>query len=88
MAKTQDTKPSVHLIDDGVQPPKTPRKGIYLLPNLITSAALFSGFYAMVASMNAHYIPACLAVMAALFLDTTDGRTHIHVFGLPSLLRN
>ena len=77
------SKPSVHLIDDGLSDdlsgadgnaPAKRRKGIYLLPNLITSAALFAGFYAMVASMNGHYIAACLAVMAALFLDTADGR--------------
>lgn len=76
MAKKQDSKPSVHLIDDGVQPRTNskPHKGIYLLPNLVTSAALFCGFYAMVASMNSHFIPACLAVMAALVLDTADGR--------------
>ncbi len=76
----RDPKPSVHLIDDGLTPAderdavRSPRKGIYLLPNLITSGALFAGFYAMVASMNGHYIPACLAVIAALLLDTADGR--------------
>ncbi len=76
----RDSKPSVHLIDDDAAAQsanavvRAPRKGIYLLPNLITSAALFAGFYGMVASMNGHYIPACLAVMAALVLDTADGR--------------
>lgn len=73
----RDDRPSVHLIDDGLTEQgaaRAPRKGIYLLPNLITSAALFAGFYGMVASMNGHYIPACLAVMAALVLDTADGR--------------
>lgn len=76
----RDGKPSVQLIDETVPDRRpdaivrAPRKGIYLLPNLITSAALFAGFYGMVASMNGHYIPACLAVMAALVLDTADGR--------------
>ena len=75
----RDTKPGVHLIDDGLQDeadtgPAKPYKGIYLLPNLITSAALFAGFYGMVASMNGHYLAACLAVMAALVLETADGR--------------
>jgi len=72
--KTTDraSKPSVHLVDDGLT--ANPRKGIYLLPNLITSAALFAGFYGMVASMNGHYVAACMAVMVALFLDTADGR--------------
>lgn len=84
MTKSTDreSKPSVHLIDDGLPDSpddqgasrSKPRKGIYLLPNLITSAALFAGFYGMVASMNGHYIAACMAVMAALFLDTADGR--------------
>jgi len=87
MTKSAETKSAerdgkqsgVHLIDDGLQaadeiPSSKPFKGIYLLPNLITSAALFAGFYAMVASMNGHYMAACLAVMAALFLDTADGR--------------
>ncbi len=78
-AERDDLQPGVHLIDDGLREsdedaPAKPYKGIYLLPNLITSAALFAGFYAMVASMNGHYLGACLAVMAALFLDTADGR--------------
>ncbi len=50
------------------------RRGIYLLPNLITSGALFAGFYAMVASMNGHYIAAGMAIIVAMFLDTADGR--------------
>jgi len=75
----RDSKAGVRLIDDGLQTgadeaPAKPYKGIYLLPNLITSAALFAGFYGMVASMNGHYLAACMAVMAALFLDTADGR--------------
>ena len=78
-AERDSKQPGVHLIDDGLRQseedgPAKPYKGIYLLPNLITSAALFAGFYAMVASMNGHYMAACLAVMAALFLDTADGR--------------
>lgn len=50
------------------------RRGIYLLPNLITSGALFAGFYAMVAGMNGDFIPAALAVFVAMALDTADGR--------------
>jgi len=72
--KKPESKTRVHLIDDGLPPSPRTRKGIYLLPNLITSAALFAGFYGMVASMNGNYLAACLAVMAALFLDTADGR--------------
>lgn len=50
------------------------RRGIYLLPNLITSGALFAGFYAMVAAMNGDYVPAALAIFVAMALDTADGR--------------
>lgn len=49
-------------------------RGIYLLPNLITTGALFAGFYAIVAGMNGHHIAAALAIFAAMALDTADGR--------------
>ena len=50
------------------------RRGVYLLPNLITTGALFFGFYAIVAAMNEHFVAAALAIFGALFLDTMDGR--------------
>ncbi|MFW6092472.1 MAG: CDP-diacylglycerol--serine O-phosphatidyltransferase [Pseudomonadota bacterium] len=50
------------------------RRGIYLVPNLITTGALFAGFYAIVAGMNGHFVPAALAILAAMALDTADGR--------------
>lgn len=50
------------------------RRGIYLLPNLITTGALFAGFYAIVASMNGQLIAAALAIFVAMALDTADGR--------------
>ena len=50
------------------------RRGIYLLPNLITTAALFAGFYAIIASMNGDFIAASLAIFVAMALDTADGR--------------
>ncbi len=50
------------------------RRGIYLLPNLITTGALFAGFYAIVAAMNGNFVPATLAIYAAVILDTADGR--------------
>ena len=53
---------------------KTPRKGIYLLPNLVTTAALFSGFYAILAGMNGQYEKAAIAVFVAMLLDGLDGR--------------
>ncbi len=50
------------------------RRGIYLLPNLITTGALFAGFYAIVAAMDGNFIPAAIAIYAAILLDTADGR--------------
>ena len=50
------------------------QKGIYLLPNLFTTGALFSGFYAIVASMNGHFEKAAIAVFIAMILDGLDGR--------------
>lgn len=49
-------------------------RGIYLLPNLFTTAALFSGFYAIVSALHGHYEPAAIAVFIAMVLDNLDGR--------------
>lgn len=53
---------------------KLRNKGIYLLPNLFTTGALFSGFYAVVASMNGHFDKAAIAIFIAMILDGLDGR--------------
>lgn len=50
------------------------RKGIYLLPNLLTTAGLFSGFYAVVSSMNGHFEAAAVAIFVAMVFDGLDGR--------------
>jgi len=50
------------------------KRGIYLLPNLITTGALFAGFYAIVAGMNGNFVAASLAIFVAGALDTADGR--------------
>lgn len=50
------------------------RKGIYILPNLFTLAALFGGFYAIVMAMNGHFDNAAVGVMCAMVLDSLDGR--------------
>ena len=50
------------------------RRGIYLLPNLFTTAALFSGFYAIVQSMNNRFEIAAVAIFIAMVLDGLDGR--------------
>lgn len=53
---------------------ETKRKGIYLLPNLLTTAGLFSGFYAVVSSMNGHFEAAAVAIFVAMVFDGLDGR--------------
>ena len=50
------------------------RKGIYLLPNLFTTGALFAGFYAIVAATTDQFGQAAIAIIVALFLDFFDGR--------------
>ena len=50
------------------------RKGIYILPNLFTLAALFGGFYAIVAAMNGRFDQAGIGVFCAMVLDSLDGR--------------
>lgn len=52
----------------------SPRKGIYLLPNLLTTGGLFSGFYAIVSSMNGHFEAAAVAIFIAMIFDGLDGR--------------
>lgn len=49
-------------------------KGIYLLPNLFTTAGLFAGFYAIVAAMGGRFEPAAIAVFIAMIMDGIDGR--------------
>ena len=50
------------------------RKGIYVLPNLFTLAALFGGFYSVVMAMNGRFDLATIGVFAAMVLDSLDGR--------------
>lgn len=50
------------------------RRGIYLLPNLFTTAAMFAGFYAIVAAMGGRFAAAAVAVFVAVVLDGVDGR--------------
>jgi CDP-diacylglycerol--serine O-phosphatidyltransferase len=54
--------------------PARPRKGIYVLPNLFTLAALFGGFYAIVMAMNNRFDLAAMGVFCAMVLDSLDGR--------------
>ncbi|RUO47363.1 CDP-diacylglycerol--serine O-phosphatidyltransferase [Pseudidiomarina aquimaris] len=52
----------------------TKNRGIFLLPNLLTTAGLFSGFFAIVASMNNQFESAAVAIFIAMVFDGLDGR--------------
>lgn len=53
---------------------KKPAIGIYILPNLLTTAGLFAGFYAIMQARLGHFEAACLAIYAAMIMDILDGR--------------
>ena len=53
---------------------KRPRRGIYLLPNLLTTGCLFAGFYAIVAAMGGRFESAAIAIFIAMIMDGLDGR--------------
>jgi CDP-diacylglycerol---serine O-phosphatidyltransferase len=50
------------------------RKGIYILPNLVTSASLFGGFYAIIASIQGRFDAAAIAIIISAVFDCLDGR--------------
>ncbi|MGE0031864.1 MAG: phosphatidylcholine/phosphatidylserine synthase [Steroidobacteraceae bacterium] len=50
------------------------RRGIYLLPNLLTTCCLFGGFYAIVAAIDGNFDRAAVAIFAAMIFDGLDGR--------------
>lgn len=58
---TQQAKPKRH-------------RGIYLLPNLFTTGAMFAGFYAITSAINGHFETAAISLFIAMVLDGLDGR--------------
>jgi CDP-diacylglycerol---serine O-phosphatidyltransferase len=58
---------------DPIQRPR-PARGVYLLPNLLTTGGLFAGFYAIIAATAGNYVDASIAVFIAALLDGLDGR--------------
>lgn len=53
---------------------KVRHRGVYLLPNLFTTGALFGGFYAIVSAMNGSFTHAAIAIFVSMLLDGMDGR--------------
>lgn len=72
------TDDSHHSISDPAAaadpPPRPRRKGIYILPNAISLAALFASFYAIVMAMNGRFELAAIGIACAAVLDSLDGR--------------
>ncbi|WP_296223003.1 CDP-diacylglycerol--serine O-phosphatidyltransferase [Ralstonia sp. UBA689] len=60
--------------EDDLEVVRPRRRGIYLLPNAFTTAALFAGFFAIVQAMNLNFETAAIAIFAAMVLDGMDGR--------------
>ncbi|MGP4843831.1 CDP-diacylglycerol--serine O-phosphatidyltransferase [Marinobacter sp. 1Y8] len=60
--------------EEVVEGARVRRKGIYLLPNLLTTASLFSGFFAMVSAANGMFEKAAIAIFVSMILDGLDGR--------------
>lgn len=61
------------IISDG-EARRPPRKGLYVLPNAISLAALFAAFYAIVMAMNGRFEAAVYGIFSAAVLDSLDGR--------------
>ena len=61
-------------LEAGAAAPRARRKGVYILPNLFTLAALFGGFYAIVMAMNGRFEQAAIGIFCAMVLDSLDGR--------------
>ena len=59
---------------EAAEAPRPRRRGIYVLPNAITLAALFAGFYAIVMAMNGRFEQSCIGIFCAAVLDSLDGR--------------
>ncbi|MBC7957521.1 MAG: CDP-diacylglycerol--serine O-phosphatidyltransferase [Cytophagales bacterium] len=72
MNVTHDGEQALADSDDAPQRPR--RKGIYILPNLFTLAALFGGFYAIVMAMNGRFEQSAIGIFCAMVLDSLDGR--------------
>jgi CDP-diacylglycerol--serine O-phosphatidyltransferase len=60
--------------DSSATPRPRPRRVVYLLPNLLTTGAMFAGFYAIVAAINGDFTNAVIAIFVAGLLDGLDGR--------------
>jgi CDP-diacylglycerol---serine O-phosphatidyltransferase len=65
---------TLRIMNEPYQAPRPRNRSIYLLPNLFTTAALFSGFFAIIAASQGRFEAACVAIFIAAVLDGLDGR--------------
>lgn len=72
MTDSSDPQPQNESADSGHEGRKP--RGIYLLPNLFTTGALFAGFYAVIAGMSGRFEAAAVAIFLAMVFDGLDGR--------------
>ena len=61
-------------MDENSSKPSSRGRGVYLLPNLVTTGALFAGFYAIVSAIDGNYQNSAIALLIAMVLDGLDGR--------------
>ena len=73
-AADPEIEPGEVVEEELVEGTKVRRKGIYLLPNALTTASLFSGFYAIVSAANGVFDNAAIAIFVSMILDGLDGR--------------
>lgn len=69
--RDRQQQPALAMIEPDV--PQRRRRGIYILPNLFTTATLFGGFYAVIAALNGDFTAAAIAVAVAMVADSLDG---------------
>lgn len=67
-------EPKTHFLQRDETQSSLRQRGIYLLPNLFTTASLFGGFYAIVQAMNGNYELSAIAIFIAMVMDGLDGR--------------
>ena len=73
-AAREERRRSTHEMRRSIRQRLREGRGIYLLPNLITTGALFAGLFAIVQAMNGAFVTAVIAIYTAMLLDAADGR--------------
>jgi CDP-diacylglycerol---serine O-phosphatidyltransferase len=74
IAQPTEASPFVEPVVSALPPARKRPRGIYILPNLFTTANLFCGFYAIVQAMNGRFEQSAMAIFFAMVLDSLDGR--------------